>query len=93
MALQEQSANMMPKSEKPSRKNEEKVCVSYIQISYLSMCLEIFMFYFSFSLLDHQNCDARRRKKVQKKRDDFATNTATADLTYANNESHLRVND
>lgn len=34
MALQEQSANMMLKSEKPLRKNEEKVRV---QISYHSM--------------------------------------------------------
>lgn len=91
MALQEQSANVMPKSEKPSRKNEEKVCV---QISYHSMCLRMFFFFhFSFSLLDHQICYARCREKVQKKRDDFATNTATADLTYANNENHLRVDD
>lgn len=89
MALQEQSANMMLKSEKSLRKNEEKVRI--FLIIPCVVCLAIFLL-FSVLLLDHQNCDARRCEKVQKKRNDFATSTVTAD-PYANNKSHICVND
>lgn len=88
MALQEQSANVTPKSEKPSRKNEEKVNYKFFVIK----CLPKTPF-LDFSLSDYQNCDARRREEVQKKRNCPTGSTTTAVSTCANSESHLRVDD
>lgn len=87
MALQEQSTNIAPKSEKPSRKNEEKVHSVHTFYHHITIFLSLLF------LPDHQDCDARCCEEVQEKCDNVVGSIATASPIHAKTESHHRVDD